>query len=317
MTEKNVIGTYNRKDFYPEFGYESPEEEAIPAVDYTVPTLSRVAAIRGVTGNVSPIDQWRAFSERLRDRRLAKESLDSRLQQPKPGRALRPHPRPQPKQNREQQFQRTYEQDMVDINKNLDPMVLGLQRYLSLVNHPIPDEHLKAYETEYVDDEHPAATGEVVSETDTSILRVQEVMTRKVVCVIESTTIEQVASICNRRGFSGVPVLNDRQGLIGIVTLTDIINQLFNNRSISYYSEQGGKVLEQKALAVLDEPVRNYMHRDVITVPPECPVREACEIMMRHNIRRVVVTRGDIVRGIFSAQDAVKVLAAADLNIAD
>ncbi|MEZ0372022.1 MAG: HPP family protein, partial [Candidatus Sericytochromatia bacterium] len=141
------------------------------------------------------------------------------------------------------------------------------------------------------------------------------VMTRKVVCVLESTTIEQVASLCNRRGFSGVPVVSQNQSLIGIVTMSDIMQQLIDKKSLSTYSEQGGEVLEQKALAILDEPVRNYMHSQVITVPPETTVREACQLMMKHRIRRLVVSRGDLVRGIFSAQDAVRVLATAELKV--
>jgi predicted transcriptional regulator len=195
---------------------------------------------------------------------------------------------------------------MVNFEHQADPMVLGLQRYLSMVNHPIPDEHLKAFEA-HAPEEAGASSGHE--------LTVAEVMTRRVVCVLESTTIEQVASICNRRGFSGVPVVNQNQALIGIVTLTDIMHQLLDQKSLSTYAEQGGEVLEQKALAILDEPVRNYMHRDVITVLPETTVREACQLMMKHRIRRLVVARGDLVRGIFSAQDAVQVLATAELKV--
>ena len=315
MTLKNVIGTYNKKDVYPEFGYETEDTDSI-AAPTSISSLAPVSRVNHIVGRVDPINQWRAFSERLRNRRLAHEHLDSDEKDlPREKRAA-PNISKNPPRAKEQQFQRTYEQDMVNIKSNSDPMVLGLQRYLSLVNHPLPDEHLKAYESPDIDDSEHVEQGEAGSEK-LAVLRVQDVMTRKVVCVIESTTIEQVASICNRRGFSGVPVIDERQSLVGIVTLTDIVNQLFTHRSISYYSEQGGKVLEQKALAILDEPVRNYMHKDVITVSPDTPVKEACAVMMRHNIRRVVVARGDIVRGIFSAQDAVKVLAAAHLNVAE
>lgn len=318
MVEKNIVGTYNISDAYPVFQHEAPDEPAIKPVDYSLPTTSRVASIRGSISSVDPIDQWRSFSERLKARRLAQEQAQEQPDPESPQKQAAP--RRQPPEQSGDQFQRTYEQDMVNIDSHSDPMVLGLQRYLSLVNDPIPDEHLKAYETS---DEHEGAEAQDLdaikegeeAEYSLPVLRVREVMTRKVVCVLESTTIEQVASLCNRRGISGVPVVNEKQALVGIVTLTDIINQLFNTKSLSTYAEQGGQILEQKALAILDEPVRNYMHREVVTVLPETPVREACEVMMRHRIRRVVVARGDVVRGVFSSRDAVKVLSSADLAI--
>jgi CBS domain-containing protein len=316
MIEKNIVGTYSREEAYPVFQHEAKDEPAIKPVG-SLSTVARVASINGIIGQVDPIDQWRAFSERLRERRLAQEarSAETPEAQSRPA-ALSPEARRAASQARkayrDQHFQRTYEQDMVNIEHDTDPMVLGLQRYLALVNDPIPDEHLKAYETP-ADDEAPGADDACGLHT----LQVKDVMQRKVVCVLESTTIEQVASICNRRGISGVPVVNANKALIGIVTLSDIIHQMFSKRSVSTYADQGGKVLEQKALAILDEPVRHYMKKNVITVQPETSVREACEVMMQHNIRRVVVARGDLVRGIFSAQDAVKVLAAAHLNLAD
>lgn len=316
MIEKNIVGTYSREEAYPVFQHEAKDEPAIKPVG-SLSAVARVASINGIIGQVDPIDQWRAFSERLRERRLAQEarSAEPAAPQTRPA-VLTPEARRAASQARkayrDQHFQRTYEQDMVNIEHDTDPMVLGLQRYLALVNDPIPDEHLKAYETP-ADDEVPGADDACGLHT----LQVKDVMQRKVVCVLESTTIEQVASICNRRGISGVPVVNANRALIGIVTLSDIIHQMFSKRSVSTYADQGGKVLEQKALAILDEPVRHYMKKNVITVQPETSVREACEVMMQHNIRRVVVARGDLVRGIFSAQDAVKVLAAAHLNLAD
>ncbi|HEY9838991.1 MAG: HPP family protein [Candidatus Sericytochromatia bacterium] len=318
MYEKNIVGTYRRDEVFPEFSYDAPEAPAIDAVAPVAGTVP-VAPVNSIVGRLDPVEQWRSFSEQLRARRLAHETvIQRRTRSQEAGTTQQTQPeqaqleKAQPEQARkamsgsDQQYQKEYEQDMVNIDNHADPMVLGLQRYLSLVNNPIPDEHIKAFE----------ASEQDVANTDSgNELSVADVMTRKVVCVLESTTIEQVASLCNRRGFSGVPVVSQNQGLIGIVTMSDIMQQLIDKKSLSTYSEQGGEVLEQKALAILDEPVRNYMHSQVITVSPETTVREACQLMMQHRIRRLVVSRGDLVRGIFSAQDAVRVLATAELKV--
>lgn len=371
MIEKNIVGKYNIEDEYPVFGYDSEDGGGTPAVS----PIAKMAKIEGVSSIATaddPVDQWRDFSEQLRNRRLAREGLNPQPRHLNSRPDYMPEDYPEdaqdkgfdPQQDRQdarqvnhqaaqritapdQQFQKDYEQDMVEFTHSPDPMMLGLQRYLAAVNDPIADEQLRDYETPEKHDEpeheRPARTrqklrqnapqpdqqassdpvnpdnddadAEHEHEQEPGALQVADVMTKRVVCVLESTTIEQVASICNRRGFSGVPVVNEQKGLIGIVTLRDILHQLIDKRSLSTYAEMGGEVLEQKALAILEDPVRLYMHREVITVTPETSVREACQLMLKHGIRRLVVARGDLVRGVFSAQDAVRVLAAADLRV--
>lgn len=302
MYEKNIVGTYFKEEQYPTF--KTDAGKAPPAISPVSGPggVSGLAPISGVVSGHDPVELWRSFSERLRERRLSHQAVQEQgLPAPTSRRAV-------PALAPDQQYQKAYESDMVNISSQgsqHDPLYMNLQRYLSLVNHPIPDEEKRAYVTDD-DEEHPNPDGR---------LRVADVMTRRVVCVLESTSIEQVASLCNRRGITGVPVINAHRALIGIVTMTDILNHLFEQKSISTYANTTGEILEQQALAILEEPVRNYMHREVITVSPGTPVKEACQLMMQHKIRRVVVTKGDLVKGIFSAQDAVKVLAGAELNL--
>ncbi len=338
MTEKNVIGMYNIKDQYPVFQHEDNDEKQVDAVDYGIRKADKIYGIRSSIGSMDPVDQWRAFSEKLKARREILAETDARLQaneQAPASRSQIPHlynhgdskeggpqftpqdsDQQRPPDNRvanaytaqDKAFQENYEEDTVDISDRAQTAAHHLHRYLSTVKEPVPDEHLKAIETSDHDDEERD-----VQELDS--LRVKDVMTRRVVCVLDSTTVEQVASICNRRGISGVPVLNQDQNLIGIVTVTDIIQHLVSDDAVSLFAEQGGEVLEQKTLAVLDEPIRGYMSEDVITIAPESTVQEACRLMMDHHIRRLVVVRGKKVKGVFSAQDAVHVLASADLKV--
>lgn len=340
MTEKNVVGMYNIKDQYPVFQHTDNDEKQVDAVDYSIRKADKIYGIRSSIGSMDPVDQWRAFSEKLKARREILAETEARLQanelapasrseipnlynqaanasqgngQDLPGDLAQNRP---PADNRaanaytshDQGFQESYEEDTVTISDRAQTAAHHLHRYLSTVKGPVPDEHLKAIETSEQDDEETE-----IQELDS--LRVKDVMTRRVVCVLDSTTVEQVASICNRRGISGVPVLNDLQDLIGIVTVTDIIQHLVSDDAVSLFAEQGGEVLEQKTLAVLDEPIRAYMSKDVVTITPESTVQEACRLMMDHHIRRLVVVRGKKVKGVFSAQDAVHVLASADLKV--
>ena len=312
MTEKNVVGMYNIEDEYPVFGYDKDDDEGrVDPVSYAIPKASAVTAIRGGIGGVDAVEQWRSFSEQLRQRReiaeRAKQNLDAAPRQSPPAQPQQ-SPAANSNQKQDKRFQRSYEQDMVNLSSQSDVTTWGLQKYLSEVRDPVPDEHLKTYETpdEVSDEDH----------YDIDDLQVKDVMVRKVVCILESTTLEQVASICNRRGITGVPVVNQNKGLIGIITMTDITKEIFSQAAVSSFASQaGGEILEQQSLALLDLPVREFMHRKVITAPPETTVKEACRIMMENNIRRLVIARGDVVKGIFSSKDAVRVLAGAEMKV--
>lgn len=312
MTEKNVVGMYNIKDQYPVFGYGNDDEARVDPVNYSVVGPSAVSAIRGGVAGMDAVQQWRGFSEQLRQRRETAERMHQQLDNPSQGTSQQqalPQKKNNPPRQHDTQFQRSYEQDMVRISSQSDVTTWGLQKYLSEVRHPVPDEHLKTYETP--DDLHEEDS------YDIDALLVKDVMVRKVVCILESTTLEQVASICNRRGITGVPVVNQTKGLIGIITMSDITKEIFSQAAVSSFaSQEGGEILEQQSLALLDLPVREFMHRKVITAPPETTVREACRLMMENNIRRLVIARGDVVKGIFSAKDAVRVLAGAELKVA-
>lgn len=284
MYEKNYVGTYQLKDTYPAFGYSTFKSQQTPAP--TQPeAVTRLESVSGAVSQLAPLEQWRYFSEQLRQRRMARQPA---LAEPAPTRPAA-------------HFQQAYEQDLLQLEHTLNPIMAGLQHYLSIVNHPIPDQQIQVYAQPEVE----LTAGELL---------VGQVMSQKVACVMPSTTIEQAASLCNRRGFTGLPVVDEHHTLLGIVTLSDILRQILNHEALTTFALADGDVLRQEALAILDEPVRQYMHTDVITVMPETPVSEACRLMSHHGIRRVVVTRGRLVQGIFSAQDAVAVLAGSNLS---
>lgn len=215
--------------------------------------------------------RWRRFGELLRQRRQ-----DAR-------------PRPKAAET-------AFETDQLELETPADPILLGLQHYLSLVSQPIP--------APLIQECHSPAT-----DAQRDRWRVADWMSRRVICVLASTTVEQAASLCNRHGFSGVPVVDEAYRLQGIITLSDIMRQLLAHPAVATFAPIGGELLGQQALALLDEPVRAFMQTRVLTVSPDTSVQDACRRLRDHRIRRLVVVEGEIIQGIFSARDAVDVLA--------
>lgn len=53
---------------------------------------------------------------------------------------------------------------------------------------------------------------------------IEQVMTKKVICISNTTTIKEAAEILAKKEFHALPVIDEDSVLVGIVTTTDLIN---------------------------------------------------------------------------------------------
>ncbi|MDT8387791.1 MAG: CBS domain-containing protein [Thiogranum sp.] len=150
----------------------------------------------------------------------------------------------------------------------------------------------------------------------TEALSVQRVMTRPVATVHPQTTLSEAAHLMVSRGISGLPVTDDRERLVGIITEADFL------RALGVPAHQPHHTLWQTLeslfnhlahhaeLEAPDDAVAEHMVREVITIAPERHIQEVIELMKRHRVKRVVVcnetqqvlgmiTRSDLVRVFF------------------
>ncbi len=114
---------------------------------------------------------------------------------------------------------------------------------------------------------------------------VAEIMTEKPVSISKETSVSEAAKIMLQKGISGLPVVDDRNRLVGIVTKADLV---------AYFAlHHKGRYL-----------VRDFMTKKVIVVSPLTPVSKIVSIMEEKGIHRVLVTdeRGNLA-GIVTASD--------------
>src|SRR5262245_56365671 len=115
-------------------------------------------------------------------------------------------------------------------------------------------------------------------------MKVSEIMTKAVISVPESETIEGVARLLARHGVSGLPVVNEHGTPIGMVT-------------------------EYNLLAKTVPTVGRIMSRGLISVSPETDIEEVRHLLTNQRIRRVPVLQGDQLVGIVSRSDLIKQIA--------
>jgi CBS domain-containing protein len=119
-------------------------------------------------------------------------------------------------------------------------------------------------------------------------MQVGDIMHTDVKTADAGETFADVARAMRSNGISSVVVL-DGKALAGIVTERDIVNLVAS----------GG---DPRLVKVADGMTRE----DIETVTPKTDITDACEHMVRRNIRHLPVTEGDDIVGIVSIRDLTK-----------
>lgn len=145
-------------------------------------------------------------------------------------------------------------------------------------------------------------------------MKVSEIMTSPVITVRETATLEEAArTMCDHK-FGCVPVVDDQGKLVGIVTESDFAAKEkavpFSTFRMPQLFGQwlGNTEVEQMYRAACANPVADLMTRDVITVSEEATIEELLDLMLRHDVNRILVVRDQVPIGIVARYDLLKLL---------
>jgi CBS domain-containing protein len=138
-------------------------------------------------------------------------------------------------------------------------------------------------------------------------------MTRDVITVKPEASIDSAAQMMVNHGVSGLPVVDDKGNIVGIVTERDLIlRQKAPERTPwwkAFFMDAERLARDyQKAHGVT---VAEIMSQPVIQVVPDTPVEAAAAILDQLRIGRLPVLAAGQLAGIVSRADLIKALAAA------
>ncbi|MBD2120081.1 CBS domain-containing protein [Trichocoleus sp. FACHB-262] len=150
---------------------------------------------------------------------------------------------------------------------------------------------------------------------------VAEVMSRNPITVKPETPLQEVVQILAERRISGLPVVDQSDKLIGVVSETDLMWQETGATPPAYimildsviYLENPSRY-ERDLHKALGQTVGEVMSHDPVTTNPDQPLQEAARLMHERSIHRLpvldatgqvigILTRGDIVRAMAAHQD--------------
>ncbi|MDI9578155.1 MAG: CBS domain-containing protein [Thermoproteota archaeon] len=133
--------------------------------------------------------------------------------------------------------------------------------------------------------------------------RVEEIMTKDPFVIEEDESLGTVLSLIRSEGISHVPIVKDGK-LVGIVSISDIIENIFQPRHVQRFGERVGE-----KVSVLSIPAKGIMVDPVITVLPESKLRDAEEQMHKFNISSLVIVSKGRPVGIITKRDFLEPLA--------
>jgi len=153
-----------------------------------------------------------------------------------------------------------------------------------------------------------------LNETPIMPKTVADLMTREPLTARPEMSLKEVIKILADRRISGLPVVDQHDLLIGIISETDLMWRETGVTPPAYimvldsviYLENPSRY-EQELHKALGQTVGEVMSRDPVSIAPEKSVQEAAKLLHERHIHRLpvldttgkvigILTRGDIVR---------------------
>ncbi len=147
-------------------------------------------------------------------------------------------------------------------------------------------------------------------------MKAKDIMSADVITVKKDATIEEIAHILTEKNISGVPVVDDDNSVIGVVTQKDLLYKKIEPRfppvveilggliflkSVKNYNEELRKLVATKA--------EEIMTKKVVTVDEDTDIERIAELMVEQDINRIPVVKASKLVGIISRTDVVKYIA--------
>jgi CBS-domain-containing membrane protein len=144
-------------------------------------------------------------------------------------------------------------------------------------------------------------------------MKARDVMVFPVIAVKPSDTVQEVAKKLLEHRISAVPVVDETDRIVGIVSEGDLLHRVESGTErrrswwlLPFLGEQAFAADYVKAHA---KKVSDVMTRNVITASPETPLHEIAALLEKHAIKRVPIAIGGRLRGIVSRANLIQAVA--------
>jgi len=147
------------------------------------------------------------------------------------------------------------------------------------------------------------------------MLNASDIMTTDVLTVKKETTLKELAGILYKRHINGVPVVDDKGSLIGIICESDLIRKdkkLHIPTVVTIFDAviylENPKNIEKEFQRVSATTVGDLYTPNPITVDEKTPIDEIATLMTQKKIYTIPVMDGDRMVGIIGKADLIRTI---------
>ena len=143
-------------------------------------------------------------------------------------------------------------------------------------------------------------------------MNVADIMTQRVISVTPETKIAEAARLMLQHRISGLPVVDDKGAVVGIVTEGDLVRrfELGTERHRARWVELliGPGRLARDYVDAHARAVGEVMTADIASVSPRATLPEVVRLMEKRHVKRVPVIEDGVLVGIVSRANLVRAL---------
>lgn len=137
---------------------------------------------------------------------------------------------------------------------------------------------------------------------------VKEIMSKRVITVSPESSLKEVGEILKEKRISGLPVVDSGGSIVGIITLTDmlnILNRLYKWKELDK-AESGLKLSNLFEKEKRGAKVRDFMTKNVFVLSENDTIEEVMELMFNKSVHTLpVADKGKIV-GVVGRRDLIR-----------
>jgi CBS domain-containing protein len=148
------------------------------------------------------------------------------------------------------------------------------------------------------------------------MLTAKDIMTSEVITVRQNTTVKELAEILWKNKISGVPVLDDNDAVVSVVTESDLIDQtkkVHIPTMISLLDSviflESSKKTEEEIKKMSGNTVQDICSDDLISVTEETGLDEIATIMSEKNLHTLPVIQDNKLVGVIGKSDIIRSIA--------
>jgi CBS domain-containing protein len=142
-------------------------------------------------------------------------------------------------------------------------------------------------------------------------MRAKDIMRAEVQSVSETTTLRELSRAFRHYGMTTLPVVNDRDELVGVVTEADLLRTMLPGYAelqdnLQYMMDF--EYLEDRAQHVENEPVKNIMTQGAISVNENAPLMRVISLFLLKSASHIPVVRGNRIVGVVTRTDICELM---------